>query len=163
MAAIINMETIAYFLILINEIEETKPTLPINVNNTGNWKHMPNANMNLIVRLRYSFIVPRYLMPTRLFKSDVFWKLKKKLKEMEISESFMDNQATTLLKTKKSNNDVDPDLLKASIFEPNVFSLLRTKSTNSENFVLYVIFNFSLNNICSRKTSKVHFSKTLKP
>ena len=36
MAAIINMETIAYFLILINEIEDTKPALPINVNNTGN-------------------------------------------------------------------------------------------------------------------------------
>ena len=36
MAAIINMETIAYFLTLINEIEDTKPALPINVNNTGN-------------------------------------------------------------------------------------------------------------------------------
>ena len=71
-AAMINMETIAYFLILISETEDTKPAFPIKVNNTGNWKHMPNANMNLIVRLRYSFIVPRYLMPTRLFKSDVF-------------------------------------------------------------------------------------------
>ena len=36
MAAMINMETIAYFLILINETEDTKPALPIKVNNTGN-------------------------------------------------------------------------------------------------------------------------------
>ena len=36
MAAIINMETIAYFLILISEKEETKPAFPIKVNNTGN-------------------------------------------------------------------------------------------------------------------------------
>ena len=36
MAAIINMETIAYFLILISETEETKPAFPIKVNNTGN-------------------------------------------------------------------------------------------------------------------------------
>ena len=36
MAAIINMETIAYFLILISETEDTKPALPIKVNNTGN-------------------------------------------------------------------------------------------------------------------------------
>ena len=35
-AAIIKMETIAYFLILISEIEETKPAFPIKVNNTGN-------------------------------------------------------------------------------------------------------------------------------
>ena len=36
MAAIINMETIAYFLILIKETEDTKPALPIKVSNTGN-------------------------------------------------------------------------------------------------------------------------------
>ena len=36
MAANTNMETIAYFLILINETEDTKPALPIKVNNTGN-------------------------------------------------------------------------------------------------------------------------------
>ena len=75
-----NIVTIAYFLILIRDWDETKPTFPIKVNNTGSWKQIPKAKMNLIVRLRYSFIVPRYLIPTRLFKSDVFWKLRKKLK-----------------------------------------------------------------------------------
>ena len=36
MAAIINIETIAYFLTFISAAEDTKPTLPIKVNNTGN-------------------------------------------------------------------------------------------------------------------------------
>ena len=80
MAATTNIVTIAYFLTLISDWDDTNPAFPIKVNKTGSWKQTPNAKMNLIVRLRYSFMVPRYLIPTRLFKSDVFWKLRKKLK-----------------------------------------------------------------------------------
>ena len=35
-AAMIKIETIAYFLTLIRETEDTKPAFPIKVNNTGN-------------------------------------------------------------------------------------------------------------------------------